>query len=159
MIRTWKCEQKELSRLMQPRGLKSTVQSPGIPFGLSRLMQPRGLKFSFYLHLSYYIPVEAYAASWIEIPWICRVHQICGSRLMQPRGLKFWLWIWRISIFSRGLCSLVDWNRWEFCREPVRDVEAYAASWIEIKLSLLPLKNRMRRGLCSLVDWNGKIYH
>ena len=54
----------------------------------SRLTQPRGLKSVPVPGNRFYNPVEAYAASWIEIifPVVLPVYPL--SRLTQPRGLK-----------------------------------------------------------------------
>ena len=55
----------------------------------------------------------------------------------------------------RGLYSLVDWNDAEgHGNGSSSQVEAYTASWIEIAVLQLALKERWSRGLYSLVDWN-----
>ena len=98
------------------------------------------------------------------------------SRLIQPRGLKFFYgWVFPIH-HGRGLYSLVDWNT-KYMRETNRTdsrglyslvdwniklasylkkatVEAYTASWIEIKAPYAIIRPMEGRGLYSLVDWN-----
>ena len=121
-----------LSRLIQPRGLKSSdfvINTDASSRGLyslvdwndkfptmrtrdkmSRLIQPRGLK--------------SCSADGFRFGG--------RSRLIQPRGLKF-NWKWAEYRFKcRGLYSLVDWNIIEKQKG----------------------KRNKRRGLYSLVDWN-----
>ena len=122
-----------MSRLIQPRGLKSFAESIRSGTAGSRLIQPRGLK-------SYAPCVTAF---------------LLPSRLIQPRGLK-WKNVKKVdALASRGLYSLVDWNiyvlpicvlrlrrglyslvDWNVSGNGVRYgddiVEAYTASWIEI---------------------------
>ena len=75
-----------MSRLIQPRGLKSIPD--GINEGLqkSRLIQPRGLKFLLF-NLNLFL---------------------LWSRLIQPRGLKCVMDYRGIIMNRRGLYSLVD---------------------------------------------------
>ena len=56
------------SRLMWPRGLKSNSASCQESISLSRLMWPRGLKSFVSSFSDAGCIVEAYVASWIEIP-------------------------------------------------------------------------------------------
>jgi len=81
----------------------------------------------------YVFAVEAYTASWIEIPPCNNPRNSVQSRLIQPRGLKY---------FSVVL----------FVQSP--DVEAYTASWIEISKTMRKMMSVFGRGLYSLVDWN-----
>ena len=156
-------------------------------FLLSRLIQPRGLKSPTNDANCWPVFVEAYTASWIEIP-IWRKGSHCGkSRLIQPRGLKcplayskfFWPWSrliqprglkYFVSLYSkkrkesrliqprglkyskhieeqavkgRGLYSLVDWNCFQPGTELLQCVEAYTASWIEITRFLFHWSNNI----------------
>ena len=69
------------------------------------------VRIKFWIDFLYVFAVEAYTASWIEIPPCNNPRNSVQSRLIQPRGLKY---------FSVVL----------FVQSP--DVEAYTASWIEI---------------------------
>ena len=89
----------------------------------------------------------------------------------QNIGLLDWLH------FCRSLCGFVDWNFYHLFNmgadttsEPMRlrglkclsgyfheqplYVGAYAASWIEIMLSVKLFRAWYRRSLCGFVDWN-----
>ena len=79
------------------------------------------------------LDVEAYAASWIEIPeW--QKHQV--SFHVEAYAAS-WIEINEQNTIIQGA-----------------SVEAYAASWIEIQERMLGGWNICRRGLRSLVDWN-----
>ena len=56
---------------------------------MSRLIQPRGLKSGDNTYREIPTKVEAYTASWIEIEIRCQGRRRVGSRLIQPRGLKW----------------------------------------------------------------------
>ena len=77
----------------------------------SRLMLPRGLKYSIYI----------------------AIQEISMSRLMLPRGLKCRWWTLSTWWLGRGLCCLVDWNATIAGQSMRHCVEAYVASWIEIR--------------------------
>ena len=98
------------SRLIQPRGLKCDIHDSSYEKETSRLIQPRGLKFLLF-NLNLFL---------------------LWSRLIQPRGLKCVMDYRGIIMNRRGLYSLVDWNT---------------------KNRLLRMFIRSR-GLYSLVDWN-----
>ena len=75
---------------------------------LSRLIQPRGLKSLLPDDIQVFDTVEAYTASWIEILLSdCNIF-MASSRLIQPRGLKSLYPYTLIIDTSRGLYSLVD---------------------------------------------------
>ena len=76
------------SRLMLPRGLKSLHPLYFPPDIMSRLMLPRGLKLIVSPLPFRTVPVEAYVASWIEMPENIQSLHFQKSRLMLPRGLK-----------------------------------------------------------------------
>ena len=121
---------------------------------LSRLIQPRGLKYEERVFDTAAFDVEAYTASWIEMLVISIMSVVVLSRLIQPRGLKYehdfnGTWKYSRGLYSlvdwnkhsafsslvearRGLYSLVDWNSILFLFFSYTDVEAYTASWIEI---------------------------
>ena len=143
-----------LSRLIQPRGLKSSdfvINTDASSRGLyslvdwndkfptmrtrdkmSRLIQPRGLK--------------SCSADGFRFGG--------RSRLIQPRGLKF-NWKWAEYRFKcRGLYSLVDWNMQLCVWMLPTTVEAYTASWIEIWCAATVSAAAIGRGLYSLVDCN-----
>ena len=91
------------------------------------------VRIKFWIDFLYVFAVEAYTASWIEIP-VHSVESGCPirSRLIQPRGLK---------------CVSRTGN-------PPGKVEAYTASWIEICAITNQFSRLTCRGLYSLVDWN-----
>ena len=98
------------------------------------------------------LDVEAYAASWIEIPeW--QKHQVsfhveayAASWIeIQERMLGGW------NICRRGLRSLVDWNFQKPSNTSNCCVEAYAASWIEIQQ--LPQKRQIRIVEAYAASW------
>ena len=91
------------------------------------------VRIKFWIDFLYVFAVEAYTASWIEIPPCNNPRNSVQSRLIQPRGLKY---------FSVVL----------FVQSP--DVEAYTASWIEISKTMRKMMSVFGRGLYSLVDWN-----
>ena len=100
-----------LSRLIQPRGLKSLTMV-GIAYGKkSRLIQPRGLKFEF-----------------------CRQYrEKLMSRLIQPRGLKSQSAFLNtlnptVEAYTASWIEIMSW----LIRKDKSPVEAYTASWIEI---------------------------
>ena len=90
--------------------------------------------------------VEAYAASWIEIPIV-----FCGftSRTVEAYAAS-WIEMYPTMPTARypsgrGLRSLVDWNWNHLLTISAREVEAYAASWIEILKTLEYHSNFMSR--------------
>ncbi len=97
-----------LYSLVDWNDLTNAIAVPGIG---SRLIQPRGLKWALYVLIRSIARVEAYTASWIEIPQTRCWYMAPLSRLIQPRGLKY----------RRPWSMKVPWQ-----------VEAYTASWIEI---------------------------
>ena len=123
-------------------------------FLLSRLIQPRGLKSPTNDANCWPVFVEAYTASWIEIP-IWRKGSHCGkSRLIQPRGLKSASANPDADADSRGLYSLVDWNKYMFlitkslCSRGLYSLVDWNHKWYTLRYW------QLSRGLYSLVDWN-----
>ena len=126
-----------LSRLIQPRGLKSSdfvINTDASSRGLYSLVDwniiekqkgKRNKRRGLYslVDWNHHYPsscvwpswVEAYTASWIEI--------------------------------AKPIIVMK-----EFC------VEAYTASWIEIAIGVLKYSKSHRRGLYSLVDWNNLLF-
>ena len=76
----------------------------------SRLMLPRGLKLLDNRSLSCIHTVEAYVASWIEICRPCRPLWTCIVEAYVASWIEIIVTVLCISITSRGLCCLVDWN-------------------------------------------------
>ena len=77
--------------------------------------------------------VEAYTASWIEIFISSTSSRSLSSKPIRLRGLKFSKAnnIWRF--FGRSLYGFVDWNPFIDGTACFVRVEAYTASWIEMK--------------------------
>ena len=59
---------------------------------------------------------------------------------MLPRGLKYGFLELRKADFGRGLCCLVDWNKYPCDFRMYYLVEAYVASWIEISFNVISMQ-------------------
>ena len=102
------------SRLTQPRGLKLLGKAQIKWTKPSRLTQPRGLKLSCPVTVSMRYWVEAYAASWIEMPLI---RALIGIVIVETYA--------------------ASWIEMPKVKSPFKllPVETYAASWIGIWIS------------------------
>ena len=102
---------------------------------LSRLIQPRGLKSFYNLLTGVAAPVEAYTASWIEI-----LHNIFPSLLYPVEAYTAsWIEIWcshkcmasgQVEAYTASWIEMLSYS----VIFSTGLVEAYTASWIEIYL-------------------------
>ena len=146
----------------------------------SKPLRLRGLKSQYIDTDKPTFLVEAFAASWIEMSyvfgrWDRRItskplrlrglksiieyyaQKLARSKPLRLRGLK-----WRrccvsgrqsnVEAFAASWIEIQPWLR----DSKSRRVEAFAASWIEIGNTRLTIGSNCSRSLCGFVDWNWK---